>query len=62
MFDHDKKGCFNLEDLARVCEESGEHYTEAEMKEMIMAADDDKDGVLTFKEFVEVVTKEYSKV
>ena len=61
-FDKDNKGNFNEEDLARVCESVGEHFTEDEIRDMIEAADDDKDGVLTLKEFREVVQKEYSKV
>lgn len=50
-FDIDKKGHFDAEDLARVCANLGENFTEDEIKDMISAADDDKDGGLTFREF-----------
>jgi centrin-1 len=37
----------------------GERFSQAEIEQMIEYADKDRDGRINFKEFFDVVTKEY---
>ena len=62
LFDERGTGCFNTEDFAHTCEGVGEKFTDAEYENMIEYADRDRDGGITYEEFVEIVTKEYPKV
>jgi Ca2+-binding EF-hand superfamily protein len=45
-----------------VCDSLGERFSDNEILTMIQYADKDKDGVINYNDFVEVVTKEYPKV
>jgi Ca2+-binding EF-hand superfamily protein len=40
----------------------GEHFSAAEVDQIIEFADKDRDGVISFEEFVTIVTKVYPKV
>ena len=45
-----------------MCESVGERFSQAEIEQMIDYADKDRDGVISYQEFVDVVTKEYPQV
>ncbi len=62
VFDKDGKGAFGVEEFATVCESVGERFSQAEIEQMIDYADKDRDGVISYQEFVDVVTKEYPQV
>ena len=53
---------FGPEDFERVCDEVGEKFTPAEVDQMIDYADKDRDGGISYEEFLAVVTREYPKV
>jgi centrin-1 len=61
-FDTTGSGSFGPEEFERVAASVGEHFSSAEVDQMIDFADKDRDGVITFEEFVTVVTKVYPKV
>ncbi len=50
-------GHINISDLQRVARELGESMSPAELKEMIDRADLDGDGVISFEEFFNIMTR-----
>jgi Ca2+-binding EF-hand superfamily protein len=61
-FDTTGSGAFGPEEFEKVAASVGEHFSAAEVDQMIEYADKDRDGVINFDEFVGVVTKVYPKV
>ncbi len=57
LFDDDKTGHITVDNLKRVARELGEDISEEELKEIILRADLDGDGKLTFEDFYEVIVK-----
>jgi Ca2+-binding EF-hand superfamily protein len=60
-FDPEGQG-ISAEAFEKVAASVGEHFSAAEVDQMIDFADKDRDGVISFEEFVTVVTKVYPKV
>lgn len=60
-FDPEGHG-ITAEAFEKVAASVGEHFSSAEVDQMIDFADKDRDGVISFEEFVNVVTKVYPKV
>lgn len=61
-FDTHGAGSFGPEEFEKVAASVGEHFSSAEVDQMIDYADKDRDGAISFEEFVNVVTKVYPKV
>lgn len=61
-FDTTGSGAFGPEEFEKVAASVGEHFSSAEVDQMIDFADKDRDGAINFEEFVNVVTKVYPKV
>jgi Ca2+-binding EF-hand superfamily protein len=61
-FDSTGCGSFSAEDFEKAAASVGEHFSAAEVDQMIDYADKDRDGTISFEEFVNVVTKVYPKV
>jgi Ca2+-binding EF-hand superfamily protein len=61
-FDTTGTGAFGPEEFEKVAASVGENLTPAEVDQMIEYADKDRDGVINFQEFTDVVTKVYPKV
>ncbi len=57
LFDDDESGNITLADLQRIARELGENMSPPELKEMIDRADLDGDGVISFEEFFNLMTK-----
>merc|ERR1711976_181171 len=57
LFDEDRTGNISLDNLKKVARELGEDISEEELKEIILRADLDGDGLLTFDDFLEVIVK-----
>ena len=57
LFDEDRNGEITVENLRRVAKELGEDIPDDELNEIIMRADLDGDGKLTFDDFFAVITK-----
>ncbi|GAB5031590.1 centrin 2 [Nannochloropsis oceanica] len=57
MFDEQGKGSISFKDLKRVAKELGENMSEAELKEMILRADADQDGEVSFEDFYNIMTR-----
>ncbi|XP_031505809.1 calmodulin [Nymphaea colorata] len=49
-------------EFAEICESVGERFSQAEIEQMIEYADKDRDGRINYKEFFDVVTKEYPQI
>ena len=62
MFDSRGTGCFGPEDFEKVAASIGENFSTAEVDQMIDFADADRDGGISYEEFVSVVTREFPKV
>ncbi len=62
MFDKDGRGTFGVEEFTAICESVGERFSVAEIEQMIDYADKDRDGRISYEEFVDVITKEYPQV
>ena len=62
VFDPKGTNSFGPEDFERVCEEVGERFSPAEVDQMIDYADKDRDGGISYEEFVAVVTKDFPKL
>lgn len=60
-FDKEGKGTFGPEDFDRVAKEVGEHFSITEVEEMIDYADKNRDEVIDYEEFLEVVNKDYGQ-
>lgn len=61
-FDTTGSGAFGPEEFEKVAASVGEHFSSAEVDQMIEFADKDRDGVINYEEFVATVTKVYPKV
>ena len=61
-FDHTHSGAFTAEDFEKTAASVGEHFSSAEVDQIVDFADKDRDGAISFEEFVNVVTKVYPKV
>jgi Ca2+-binding EF-hand superfamily protein len=61
-FDKKATGGFDAVDFERVAGSVGEHFSAAEVDQIIDYADKDRDGVISYEEFLHVVTKVYPKV
>merc|ERR1712151_1367357 len=57
LFDKDRNGTLEADDLSRVCKELGEEMTEEDVREVIQRADLDGDGVVGLQDFYNVLTK-----
>ena len=62
VFDPKGTNSFGPEDFERVCDSVGERFTPAEVDQMIDYADKDRDGGISYEEFVAIVTREFPKV
>lgn len=62
VFDPKGTNSFGPEDFERVCEEVGERFSPAEVDQMIDYADKDRDGGISYEEFVAVVTRDFPKL
>lgn len=51
-FDEDKDNALNIEELKKLMEGLGEPQTHRAVKDMISLVDDDKDGKISFREFL----------
>jgi Ca2+-binding EF-hand superfamily protein len=61
-FDSTGQGAFGPEEFEKLAASVGEHFNSAEVDQMIEFADKDRDGLINFEEFTNVVTKVYPKV
>jgi Ca2+-binding EF-hand superfamily protein len=61
-FDSTGSGSFGAEEFEKVAAGVGEHFSAAEVDQIIEYADKDRDGAINFDEFVSVVTTVYPKV
>merc|ERR1712072_919928 len=57
LFDKDRNGTLEADDLSRVCKELGEDMPEEDVREVIQRADLDGDGVVNLDDFYNVLTK-----
>ncbi len=57
LFDEDRTSEISVENLRKVARELGEEISDEELKEIILRADLDGDGKLTFEDFYQVITK-----
>mmetsp|Transcript_35390 Transcript_35390/g.82401 ORF Transcript_35390/g.82401 Transcript_35390/m.82401 type:complete len:104 (-) Transcript_35390:50-361(-) len=57
FYDKDGTGFISLANLAAVAAELGEPASEAELREMIEEADQDKDGLISKEEFLKIMEK-----
>eukprot|EP01052_Picozoa_sp_SAG31_P004476 SAG31_NODE_186_length_20918_cov_26.890917_4_plen_271_part_00 len=56
IFDKDGDGTIGPDELASVLNNLGENSTDTDVNRMLMAADDDNNGGITFDEFVKIMT------
>jgi Ca2+-binding EF-hand superfamily protein len=61
-FDTTGSGAFGPEEFEKVAASVGEHFSAAEVDQIIAYADKDHDGTISFEEFSSVVTKVYPKI
>ena len=61
-FDVRGTGSFGPEDFEKVAASVGENFSAADVDQMIDYADKDRDGGISYEEFVAVVTREFPKV
>ena len=57
LFDKDRNGTLEADDLSRVCKELGEDMSEEDVREVIKRADLDGDGAVGLDDFYNVLTK-----
>lgn len=57
MFDDEKTGYVSLKNLRRVAKELGETMDDSELQEMVERADTDGDGLVSFDDFYNIMTK-----
>jgi Ca2+-binding EF-hand superfamily protein len=55
-------GAFGVDDFLKVAESVGDHISAAEAEQIIQYADKDGDGVISYDEFLTVMTTSYPKV
>merc|ERR1712194_569159 len=56
LFDKDGSGHINAKELGELMQKLGEKPTEAELKKMMQAADNDGTGDISFVEFVQIMS------
>jgi Ca2+-binding EF-hand superfamily protein len=61
-FDPTGSGAFGAEEFEKVAAGAGEHFSAAEVDQIIEYADKDHDGAINYDEFVRIVTTVYPKV
>ena len=61
-FDTTGSGAFGPEEFEKAAASVGENLSSAQVDQMIEYADKDRDGVINFQEFCDVVTKVYPKI
>merc|ERR1712195_100656 len=57
LFDKDRNGTLEADDLSRVCKELGEDMSEEDVREVITRMDVDGDGAVGLDDFYNVLTK-----
>merc|ERR1711957_1049486 len=57
LFDKDRNGTLEADDLSRVCKELGEDMSEEDVRECIQRCDLNGDGVVDLDDFYNVITK-----
>mmetsp|Transcript_84182 Transcript_84182/g.184842 ORF Transcript_84182/g.184842 Transcript_84182/m.184842 type:complete len:170 (+) Transcript_84182:295-804(+) len=57
LFDDDRSGTITLRNLQRIARELGEQVSTEDIEEMIVRADSDGDGEVTFEDFYTLMTK-----
>jgi Ca2+-binding EF-hand superfamily protein len=57
LFDDEKTNFVSLKNLRRVAKELGETMDDSELQEMIERADTDGDGLVSFDDFYNIMTK-----
>jgi Ca2+-binding EF-hand superfamily protein len=57
LFDEEKTGQITIKNLRRVAKELGETMDDSELQEMIERADSDNDGLVSFEDFYNIMTK-----
>merc|ERR1712166_1437627 len=57
LFDKDRNGTLETDDLSRVCKELGEDMSEEDVRECIQRCDLNGDGVVDLDDFYNVITK-----
>ena len=57
LFDDDRSNTISIHNLRRVARELGETMDDSELQEMIERADSDNDGLVTFEDFYNIMTK-----
>ena len=60
LFDKDRNGDLEVDDLTRVCKDVGEDVSAEDIREIIQRADLDGDGVVNMEDFYNVITKKSS--
>lgn len=61
-FDKGGHGIFGPEQFEKIAASVGEHFSAAEVDQIIQYADKDRDGGINYEQFLSVVTKVYPKV
>lgn len=61
-FDTQGTGEFGPEEFEKTAASVGEHFSSAEVDQIIQFADKDRNGTISYDEFVAIVTKSYPKV
>lgn len=61
-FDTQGTGEFGPEEFEKTAASVGEHFSSAEVDQIIQFADKDRNGTISYDEFVSIVTKSYPKV
>lgn len=58
IIDQDKNGKISFADIKKIAKELGEHFTDAEIHEMVEEADcDDRDGEVSSEEFMKMMKR-----
>ncbi len=57
LFDDDRSQTISIHNLRRVARELGETMDDSELQEMIERADSDNDGLVSFDDFYNIMTK-----
>lgn len=58
IFDKDDDGFISVEELRHIMQSLGEKMSDKELDEMVLEADSDKDGLINYQEFVQVLCSE----
>ena len=57
LFDQDNSGSIDREELGDVFKSLGQHYSDAELDEMIAETDNDNSGSIEFGEFLQLMRR-----